>query len=115
MPIEVEYEDEKCSETKLAESLRRTCLLSRSAEHRPLTRLAAGIFCQAANDLQKFRYERRYGGPQLYADAREWVASNDRAWPYSFLNLCDALHLTPQMVRTELLAEDSLFATPARI
>ena len=106
MPIEVEYEDEKCSETKLAESLRRTCLLSR---------LAAGIFCQAANDLQKFRDERRYGGPQLYADAREWVASNDRAWPYSFLNLCDALHLTPQMVRTELLAEDSLSATGTRI
>ena len=24
----------------------------------------------------------------------EWTVSNDPSWPYSFLNLCDALHLT---------------------
>jgi hypothetical protein len=73
----------------------------------PERKLAAAVFCQATNDLQKFRYERRETGCSLYADARNWIASNDRSWPYSFLNLCDALHLEADFVRAELLGERS--------
>jgi len=90
------------------ESLRRAYLFSRSGVDGPEGMLAAGVFCQAANDLQKFRYERRHNGQLLYREAHDWVASNDRSWPYSFLNLCDALHLAPQIVRAELLDDDSL-------
>jgi hypothetical protein len=89
------------------ESLRRAYLFSRSGVDGPEGMLAAGVFCQAANDLQKFRYERRHTGQLLYREARDWVASNDRSWPYSFLNLCDALHLAPEIVRAELLGDDS--------
>lgn len=73
----------------------------------PERKLAAAVFCQAANDLQTFRYERRETGCSLYADARNWIASNDRSWPYSFLNLCDALHLEADLVRVELLGDTS--------
>ncbi len=31
------------------------------------------------------------------------LASADRSWPYSFLNLCGAFRLSPDSVRAELL------------
>ena len=73
----------------------------------PERKLAVAVFAQAANDLQQFRYARRGAGYSLYADARNWIASNDRLWPYSFLNLCDALHLTADVIRAQLLGNTS--------
>ena len=69
----------------------------------PERKLAVAVFSQAENDLQKFRYARRGAGYSLYVDARNWITSNDRKWPYSFLNLCDILHLAADAVRAELL------------
>jgi hypothetical protein len=69
----------------------------------PERKLAVAVFSQAASDLQKFRYARNGAGHSLYFDARRWIASNDRLWPYSFLNLCDALHLAADVIRAELL------------
>jgi len=69
----------------------------------PEKKLAVAVFSQAANDLQKFRQARRGARYSFYADARKWIASNDRSWPYSFLNLCDALNLAADVVRAELL------------
>jgi hypothetical protein len=70
-------------------------------------RLAVAVFSQAADDLHKFRYAQGGAGYSLYADARKWIASNDRLWPYSFLNLCDALHLAADVIRVELLGNRS--------
>jgi len=78
-------------------------LLPRLSEVCPERRLAVAIFSQAANDLQKFRCARCEAGYSLYTDARKWITSDDRLWPYSFLNLCDALHLASDVVRAELL------------
>ena len=69
----------------------------------PEQKLAVAIFSQAANDLQEFRYALGTGY-LIYDDARKWIASNDRVWPCSFLNLCDALHLAPDVIRAELLS-----------
>jgi hypothetical protein len=71
----------------------------------PERKLAVAVFSQAANDLRKFRHARRGAGYSLYADARNWITSNDRKWPYSFLNLCDALHLAADVTRAELLRQ----------
>ena len=73
----------------------------------PERKLAVAVFSQAANDLRKFRHARRGAGYSLYADARNWITSNDRKWPYSFLNLCDVLHLTADAIRAELLGATS--------
>ena len=73
----------------------------------PERKLAVAVFSQAANDLRKFRHARRGVGYSLYADARNWITSNDRKWPYSFLNLCDVLHLAPDAIRAELLGNAS--------
>jgi hypothetical protein len=73
----------------------------------PERKLAVAVFSQAANDLRKFRHARRGAGYSLYADARNWITSNDRKWPYSFLNLCDVLHLAADAIRADLLGDTS--------
>ena len=73
----------------------------------PERKLALAVFSQAANDLWKFRHARRGAGYSLYADARNWITSNDRKWPYSFLNLCDVLNLAADAIRAELLGSTS--------
>jgi len=43
----------------------------------------------------------------LYQEVSNWINSNDRSSPYSFLNLCKALDLATDRLRGELLAGDS--------
>jgi hypothetical protein len=38
-------------------------------------------------------------------EAYLWVASEERSWPYSFVNLCEALNLDPELTRDRLLGE----------
>jgi len=71
----------------------------------PELMLAMSVLGQAATDLQRFRFAKRRGRQRLYIEAYQWIASNDRAWPYAFLNLCDALHLSPSRVRAQLLGD----------
>jgi len=70
--------------------------------------VAAAVLFQAAEDLQKFRHEAPAAGKMLYSEVRDWVTSNDRGEPGSFLNVCRALQLMPDRVRADLLADDSL-------
>jgi hypothetical protein len=39
---------------------------------------------------------------QLAAEAEEWIFADDLEWPFSFLNICLALDLDPQYLRTRL-------------
>ena len=39
---------------------------------------------------------------RAYVQARAYVASTDRTWPFSFENLCDAIGLDADNVREEL-------------
>ena len=71
----------------------------------PERMLAIAVLCQAAEDVRSFRYAHRRRQQRLYMDAYNWVASPDRTWPYSFLNLCDHLRLCPDSVRLELLGD----------
>jgi hypothetical protein len=67
--------------------------------------LAKGILVQAKQDLRRFRGGTDRIGREMYRDAYSWVASNDFAWPYSFLNVCEALGLSPEVQRAELLSD----------
>ena len=69
----------------------------------PERALMVGVLWQTAQDLQKYRWTRRGKGQRLYRDAYRWVVSNDRTWPYSFVNICEALNLSPTYIRAELL------------
>jgi hypothetical protein len=67
--------------------------------------LAKGVLDQAAKDLRKFRASHEAIGRELYRDAYTWVMSNDLSWPYSFVNVCEALGLSTELLRSELLAD----------
>jgi len=61
--------------------------------------LAAGILKQAAQDLRRFNGATSAVERELYLDAYSWITSDDCAWPFSFLNVCQLLNLAPDVVR----------------
>jgi hypothetical protein len=69
--------------------------------------LAAGVLKQAARDLRRFNGATTRIERELYLDAYRWVTSDDCAWPFSFLNVCQLLNLAPDVVRLELLGDAS--------
>jgi hypothetical protein len=69
----------------------------------PERELAAAILEAAAADLRNFRYARRRRRQRLYWQAYQWVASEDREWPFTFVNICEALRLSPSAMRERLL------------
>jgi len=70
--------------------------------------LAAAILKQAALDLRRFHGATSAVEHELYLDAYSWVKSDDCAWPFSFLRVCQLLNLAPEALRLELLADASL-------
>src|SRR5437899_12274450 len=70
--------------------------------------LAAGVLKQAAHDLRRFRAATKGFRRELYLDAYSWITANDFSWPYSFVNVCKLLDLSPDVVRAEVLADASL-------
>ena len=72
--------------------------------------LAAGILEQARLDLRRFRGAMSGLEREFYLDAYRWVTSDDSSWPFSFLNVCQALNLAPETAREEVLGDLSLGA-----
>ena len=70
--------------------------------------LAAGILKQAGLDLRRFHGATSAVEREFYLDAHRWVMSDDCSWPFSFLNVCQSLNLTPETVREEVLGGLSL-------
>jgi hypothetical protein len=73
----------------------------------PERELAVSVLAQAAQDIEKCRVARHGRKRRIYREAYNWVASDDRSWPYSFLNLCDTLSLSPAFLRARLLDESA--------
>ena len=69
--------------------------------------LAAGVLKQAAQDLRRFHGATSAIEREFYLDAYSWLTSDDSSWPFSFLNVCQLLNLTPDIVRQELVADAS--------
>ena len=72
--------------------------------------LAAGILKQAGLDLRRFHGATNALEREFYLDAHRWVTSDDCSWPFSFLNVCQALNLAPETVREDVLGDLSLGA-----
>jgi hypothetical protein len=70
--------------------------------------LAAGVLRQVALDLRRFHGATSAIERELHLDAYRWVISDDCSWPFSFLNVCQLLNLTPESLRQELLTDASL-------
>ena len=69
----------------------------------PEMALAQSVLERAIFDLQEYRYGKRRRDQRLYMDAYEWVACDDRRWPFSFINLCEILNLPADVLRARLI------------
>ena len=78
----------------------------------PYKRLMAAVLQRAVDDCRGSRYRRATGCQPTSGGSRQalaYMASTDRAWPFSFENLCAALDLDASHLRRELRKE-----TPSR-
>jgi len=73
----------------------------------PYTRLMVAVLQTVVDDCMGTLGRRTSGydvspDPQRVRDAIAYLRSTDRAWPFSFENLCDALGLDAGRLRREL-------------
>ena len=61
-------------------------LLRKRAPQGPEYLLIIAMLQDAIECFQKYRYTADENGRQLFEDAREWITSEDQAWPFSFEN-----------------------------
>jgi len=78
--------------------------LKRKGAHEPERRLAIAVLQDAVDCFQKHLRARDRKAQQLFADAQEWICSEDRSWPFSFENICDLLQINADYLRHGLLS-----------
>ena len=71
--------------------------------HTPERELAAAVLDAAAADLKNYRYARRRRRQRIYWQTYQWVSSEEREWPFSFVNICEFLGISPAALRERLL------------
>lgn len=71
----------------------------RRIERQPERRLALAVLQNAVECFQNYMHRRDPKARRLYLDAKAWIFSTDRTWPFSFNNLCDALQIEPEYLR----------------
>jgi hypothetical protein len=64
----------------------------------PERRLAAAVFASALVEVRDHVGERKYR--RKIAEDLEWIESEERDWPFSFLRICDLFSLEPCWVRS---------------
>jgi hypothetical protein len=73
----------------------------------PQLRLMVAVLQTVLDDLGTRVYEQAVDPPVRttpgpYEQARAYVASRDRSWPFSFENLCEAIGLDAEGLRQQL-------------
>lgn len=69
------------------------------ASLQPEKRLMLAVLEDAVGAYQKYCTAPGRRAKRLFAEAEEWFLSDDRQWPYSFANVCEALGMEPDYLR----------------
>ena len=69
---------------------------------RPEALLMRAVLEEALTCFQYQFYLRRHEAQRLALEAESWFFSDEVDWPFSFLNICYALHLEPTYIRRGL-------------
>ena len=77
-------------------------LLRKQSPQGPEYQLVIAMLQDAIECFQKFRFATDENGRGLFEDAREWLTSTDRKWPFSFENVCGILNLDADYLRRGL-------------
>lgn len=62
-------------------------------------RLMLAVLQDALECFQKYALSKDIHGHQLFAEAEEWIACEDRSWYFSFENICETLEINPAYLR----------------
>jgi hypothetical protein len=81
---------------------------------RPERRLMLALLSDAVVVLQRRAPGHPGDAARDVKEAERWVLSDDRRWPYSFVNVCDALGLAHQPLRRALLGCSALAGAARR-
>lgn len=73
--------------------------MKRKVPREPEYRLIVAVLQDAIECFQKHLFARDHKARLLFEDAAEWLASDDREWPYSFVSICEVLNLNPDYLR----------------
>jgi hypothetical protein len=73
----------------------------------PQKRLMVAVLQTVLDDVRGSAYRSAAGLPapadrRAYEQARAYLVSTDRTWPFSFENICEAIGLDPHGLRAEL-------------
>jgi hypothetical protein len=69
------------------------------ASLQPEKRLMLAVLEDAVGTFQKYTWARDRAGQRLLSEVEDWFQSDSEDWPYSFVNICNALGLEAAFVR----------------
>ena len=72
------------------------------ASQQPEKRLMLAVLEEAVRTFQRCASARSRRGQRLFAEAEVWFASDGTDWPFSYVNICDALGLEVSALRAGL-------------
>jgi hypothetical protein len=71
-------------------------------QNQPEKRLMLAILLDAVECFQKYAPLDRRKPDRLFKATEEWIFEDDYKWPFSFLNICDAVGIDPRYLRNGL-------------
>ena len=71
--------------------------------HDPEKVLMLAILKDAVISFQKYLLSRQDKEKNVFEETERWILSDNREWPFSFTNVCEALGIHPQYLRKGLL------------
>jgi len=76
--------------------------------------LMLAVLEDAVRCIENGRRRRRFGARRLAAEAEAWVRCDRADWPFSFLNVCEALGIDVDAIRRRLLETTPACDRPCR-
>ncbi len=80
--------------------------------------LVRAILDDAIHCFKKYRFAESDSSRALYEEARDWIESTDRQWPFSYENVCMILGIDPDYLRLGLAQwehRETTALTPPRV
>jgi len=65
-------------------------------------RIRITMLRDAVREFRRYANAISEAGMAKYAEVQGWIIMNDHDWPYSFVNICQALHIDPEAARGAL-------------
>ena len=63
----------------------------------PEKNLMSAVLLDAVECFQKYALLDDEYATRLFRETENWILENDREWPFSFINICDALTIGPAL------------------